>query len=113
MASLFSLAGSFIEIVVAVVSPRVHLKESKPKKKYTIKSFKEVTVPKTGRAVKAILEVPEKGANGKEYNCFLPKRFSSVLTTHKIQEFNMTLDLCLWYLGIGANREYIVVLVPK
>ncbi len=96
----------------ATMSPRVHLKDLKPKRKYKIAAFKEVSVPKTGRAVIAIIEVPEKSGEGElQHDCFLPRRFTSILTPERIEEYNKNPDLCLRYLGIGDHREFIVKLI--
>ncbi len=109
-----NLVEAFNSKATATMTPRIHMKELKPKRRYFITSFKEVQVPKTGRAVIAVLEVPERGEEGDQlFDCFLPRRFTAILSSERIAEYNETPDLCLRYLGIGDNREFIVKLVNK
>jgi len=108
-----SLAEEFNRLSRRINYPRLTVQSLTSKDGYKVLSLKSAH-GKYGRFVVALVNVPERPhQDGTLYDVFLPARFSEVLSSRKIAEYNSSdQKQRITYLGIGEMGENIVTMFP-
>ena len=103
-------AESFNALSKSQMAPRIKLQDLRNPNGYDITAFKMIRSKDYGRRIIVSLQVPEKKREDSrmDYEAFLPKRFLSLFTEERIDDYNRSPDLKLRFVGIGDHREIIV-----